>query len=84
MTRTASLHVSCRDNGSLLQVVSTISVSIIVVFSAVVVAMSFHPIENPKPLRYWRPKGMLLSFPMLAYAFMCHTTLFSVYRNLSK
>lgn len=72
-----SIVLSHRDNSNLLGLMSTVSVAILVVFATVVVAFAFNPIADAKPVHVWKRSGVFVAFPLLSYAFMCHTTLFT-------
>eukprot|EP00873_Tetraselmis_striata_P002251 jgi/Tetstr1/422515/TSEL_001276.t1 len=62
--------------------VSTLSIAFIAIFTMVVVVLSFAPISNPKPVVVWDSGGVMLSAPVILYAFTPHTVLFAVYSTM--
>eukprot|EP00951_Prasinocladus_malaysianus_P041296 scaffold485644_cov52-Prasinocladus_malaysianus.AAC.1 len=52
-------------------------------FCAQVIAiLAFAPIPNAKPVTYWDMDGVLISIPVVLYAFTSHTVLFAVYSTM--
>lgn len=67
---------------AVLAVVSQISVWFVIIFAAVIAMISLSPIHNSGPVILWKPEGILIAFPLLAYGFTSQQFLFSVYSTL--
>ncbi|KAL0050456.1 hypothetical protein WJX82_011533 [Trebouxia sp. C0006] len=65
-----------------LALVSQVSVAFIFFFAAVVAVLSLSPSQHKGPLLYWRPAGVLLAFPVVAYGFTTHHFIFVIYSSL--
>lgn len=66
-----------------LSAVSQVSVAMLLAFAAVLALMAFGPgAAGLGALQLWRPEGVLLAFPVLAYGFTAHQVLFSVVNSV--
>lgn len=67
-----------------LSAISQASVGMLFVFAASLVDMALGPgASGLRSLVLWRPEGLLVSFPVVAYGFTAHQVLFSVVNSLS-
>eukprot|EP00210_Caulerpa_lentillifera_P000183 g178.t1 len=71
------IAVFVQDTASL-ACVSVGSVSIIFIFTLMIILSAMQPLADTTPISYWNTKGAFVAFPVLAYGFTIHCVVFPV------
>lgn len=71
------IAVFVQDTASL-ACVSVGSVSIIFIFTLMILLSAMQPLADTTPISYWNTKGAFVAFPVLAYGFTIHCVVFPV------